>query len=65
MESRGEVYRLKLDGTGTDNERLTDGIRATNPAVHDDGNSFVFMTRTCTGLYLFDIKKFEQAKQVK
>jgi len=65
MESRGEVYRLKLDGTGTDNERLTDGMRATNPAVHDDGNTFVFMTRTCTGLFLFDIKKFEQTKQAK
>ena len=60
-----EIYRLKLDGTGNDNEKLTEGMRATNPAVHDDGNSFVFMTKGCQGLYLFDIKKFEQAKQTK
>ena len=65
MESKGEIYKLKLDGTGNDTERLTEGFRATNPVVHDDGNSFVFMTRKCRGLYLFDIQKFEQAKQTK
>jgi hypothetical protein len=64
-ESKREIYKLKLDGTGSDNERLTEGMRATNPAVHDDGNSFVFMTRGCQGLYLFDLKKFEQAPETK
>jgi hypothetical protein len=65
MESNGEVYKLKLDGTGNDTERLTEGFRATNPAVYDDGNSFVFMTRKCRGLYIFDIKKYELAKKTK
>lgn len=63
MESKGEIYKLKLDGTGNDTERLTEGFSATNPVVHDDGNSFVFMTRGCHGLYLFDIKKYEQARK--
>jgi len=63
MESHREIYKLKLDGTGNDTERLTERFNASNPAVHDDGNSFVFMTRDCRGLYLFDIQKYEQAKQ--
>ncbi|MGB2734324.1 MAG: hypothetical protein WBC35_10685 [Saprospiraceae bacterium] len=70
-----EVYKLKLDGTAEDYERLTffsdvEGFRASNPVVHDDGNSFVFQASEANsaagagcGLYLFDIKKFEQAKQ--
>ncbi|MBK6817262.1 MAG: hypothetical protein IPG82_17845 [Saprospiraceae bacterium] len=38
---------MKLDGTAKDYERLTffsdvEGFRASNPVVHDDGNSFVF-----------------------
>ena len=65
MESKGEIYKLRLDGTGNDSERLTEGFGATNPVVHDDGNSFVFMTRHCRGLYLFDLKKYEQARQNK
>ena len=63
MESKGEIYKLKLDGTGSNIERLTERFRATNPVVNDDGNFFVFMTRGCRGLYLFDIQKFEQAKK--
>lgn len=65
MEHKGEVYKLKLDGSGKYTERLTDGFRATNPAVHDDGKSFVFMTRNCTGLFLFDIQKYELSKRTK
>jgi hypothetical protein len=65
METKGEVYKLKLDGTGNETERLTEGFNATNPAVYDDGNSFVFMTRKCRGLYIFDLKKYEQSKQNK
>ncbi len=65
MESHREIYKLKLDGSGNDTERLTEGFSATNPMVHDDGNSFVFMTRKCRGLYLFDIQKYEQEKQTK
>ena len=65
METKGEVYKLKLDGTGNDTEGLTEGFRATNPMVHDDGNSFVFMTRKCRGLYIFDINKYELAKLTK
>ena len=65
MESKGEIYKLKLDSTGNDTERLTEGFRATNPVVNNDGNFIVFMTRDCHGLYLFDIKKFEQKKQSK
>lgn len=65
MEHDAEVYKLKLDGSGKYTKRLTEGFNATNPAVHDDGNSFVFMTRNCMGLFLFDIQKYEQQKKSK
>lgn len=65
MESKGEVYKLKLDGSGKETERLTEGFGATNPVVSDDGNSFVFMTKGCRGLYLFGLQKYEKAKQTK
>ena len=64
-ESQGEIYKLKLDGNGKENERLTEGFGATNPLVSDDGNFIVFMTRNCHGLYLFEIKKYEQSKKTK
>lgn len=64
MESKGEIYKLKLDGAGSNIEKLTEGFSATNPVLSDDGISFVFMTRGCHGLYLFDIQKYEQAKQM-
>jgi Tol biopolymer transport system component len=70
-----EVYKLKLDGTGNDYERLTffsdvKGFRASNPVVSDDGNFIAFQASEANSdagagcsLYLFDIKKFEMANQ--
>lgn len=70
-----EVYKLKLDGTGNDYERLTfftdiKGFRASNPVVRNDGNFIAFQGSHANsdagvgcGLYLFDIKKFEKAGQ--
>ncbi|CAN5157606.1 hypothetical protein BH23BAC1_BH23BAC1_26880 [soil metagenome] len=68
-----EVYKLKLDGTGKNYERLTyftdeKGYRASNPAVRDDANFIVFQGSHANsdagvgcGLYLFDIKKYNKA----
>lgn len=68
-----EVYKLKLDTTVYDYERLVffsdvEGFRSSNPVVSDDGNYFVFQASEANsaagdgcGLYLFDIKAFEQA----
>ena len=72
-----EVYKLKLDGTAKDYERLTffsdvEGFRASNPVVSDDGNFFVFQASEASssagagcGIYLFDIKKYESSKSSK
>jgi Tol biopolymer transport system component len=69
-----EVYKLKLDTTTFDYERLVffsdvEGFRSSNPVVSDDGEFFVFQASEASsaagvgcGLYLFDIKKFEQSK---
>lgn len=69
-----EVYKLKLDTTSLDYERLVffsdvEGFRSSNPVVRDDGKFFAFQASEANsdagvgcGLYLFDIKKYEQAK---
>jgi len=69
-----ECYKLKLDGTAKDYERLTyfsdvKGFRASNPVVRDDGRFLVFQASEANsnagagcGLYLFDIDKYEQEK---
>jgi len=70
-----EVYKLKLDTTSVDHERLVffsdvEGFRSSNPVVSDDGKFFVFQASIASsdagvgcGLYLFDINKFEKSKQ--
>ncbi len=69
-----EVYKLKLDGTGKNYERLTyftdvEGFRASNPVVSDNGRYIAFQgsqARSAAGagcgLYLFNIKQFEKSK---
>lgn len=71
-----DLYKLRLDGTGSA-KRLTffadiEGYRASNPVVSDDGNFIAFSGSKANmdagqgcGLYLFDIKKFEKAEQIK
>jgi len=66
-----ELYRLKLDGTGTNWQRLTyfsdeEGYRATNPVVRDDGKMIAFQASFAgsapgagCGIYLFDLEMFE------
>jgi hypothetical protein len=70
-----EVYKLKLDTTSVQYERLVffsdvEGFRSSNPVVRDDGKYFVFQASEASsdagvgcGLYLFDIEKYEQMKQ--
>lgn len=69
-----EVYKLKLDTTTVDYERLVffsdiEGFRSSNPVVRDDGKYFVFQASEASsdagvgcGLYLFDIEKYENSK---
>lgn len=69
-----EVYKLKLDTTSVDYERLVffsdvEGFRSSNPVVSDDGNYFVFQASVASssagagcGLYLFDIREYEKSK---
>ncbi len=69
-----EVYKLKLDTTSVDYERLVffsdiKGYRSSNPVVRDDGKFFIFQASIASsdagvgcGLYLFDIEQFEQTK---
>jgi Tol biopolymer transport system component len=70
-----EVYKLKLDTTSVENERLVffsdvEGFRSSNPVVRDDGKFFVFQASEASsdagvgcGLYLFDIEQYERAKK--
>lgn len=70
-----EVYKLKLDTTTVDNERLVffsdvEGFRSSNPVVRDDGKFFVFQASIASsdagvgcGLYLFDIEQYERNKK--
>ena len=69
-----DIYKLKLDGTGKDLERLTffndlEGYKASNPVVSDDGKMFAFQAAHANsdagvgcGIYLFDLEKMKQAK---
>jgi len=66
-----DIYRLKLDGTSNDYQRLTffsdvKGFRASNPVVREDGKLFAFQASRSgsapgagCGLYLFDLGKYE------
>lgn len=69
-----DIYKLKLDGTGTDITRLTffndiEGYKASNPVVSYDGKYFAFQaahtemdTGVGCGIYLFDMEKWEKSK---
>jgi len=69
-----DIYKLKLDTTTVDYERLVffsdvKGFRSSNPVVRDDGKYFVFQASLANsdagvgcGLYLFDIEKYERSK---
>lgn len=69
-----DLYKLKLDGTGQDLERLSyfndvEGYKASNPVVSDDGKFIAFQaafvkmdTGVGCGIYLFDLEKWEKAK---
>ena len=69
-----DVYRLALDGTGSDYVRLTHfsdapGFRGTNPVVSDDGQFIVFQESRSDsppgageGLYLLDLEKMYNLK---
>lgn len=64
-----DVYKLKLDGTGDDLERLTffndlKDYKGSNPVVSDDGKMIVFQAAYAKdeagvgcGIYLFDLEK--------
>ena len=68
-----DVYKMKLDGTGEDLERLTffndlEDYKGSNPVVRDDGKMIAFQaayaksaTGVGCGIYLFDIEKWEKA----
>ncbi|MGE5421176.1 MAG: hypothetical protein ACM3UT_13385, partial [Chloroflexota bacterium] len=70
-----ELYKLKLDGTGRNYERLThftdiEGYRASNPVVSDDGNYIAFQGSYAKseagagcGIYLFDLREYEKQKK--
>jgi len=70
-----DIYKLKLDSTSVNYERLVffsdvGGFRSSNPVVSDDGKYFVFQASKASsnagvgcGLYLFDIEKYEKTKQ--
>lgn len=72
-----EVYKLKLDSTVVDYERLVffsdvEGFRSSNPVVRDDGKFFVFQASIASsdagvgcGLYLFDLEEYERQKTQK
>ncbi|MFC2129744.1 hypothetical protein ACFLQX_03065 [Bacteroidota bacterium] len=72
--SKIELYKLKLDGSGETFERLTyfsdvEGYRASNPVVRDDGKMIAFQASFSgsapgagCGLYLFDLEKYYTSK---
>jgi hypothetical protein len=69
-----DIYRLKLDGTGKNCERLTffsdlKGYRSSNPVMRDDARMMAFQGSYAgseagggCGIYLFDFGKFEKKK---
>jgi len=72
--SKIDIYKLKLDGTGENYERLTyfsemEGYRSSNPVVRNDGKMIAFQASISgsaagagCGIYLFDIEKYYQNK---
>lgn len=72
--SKIDIYKLKLDGTGENYERLTyfsdvEGYRSSNPVVSDDGKMMAFQASISgsaagagCGIYLFDLEKYYQNK---
>ncbi len=71
-----DIYKLKLDGTGKNFERLTyfsnvEGYRSSNPVVRDDGKMMAFQASVSgsaagagCGIYLFDFEKFNREKNL-
>jgi hypothetical protein len=72
-----DIYRLQLDGTGKNYERLTHftdvkGYRSSNPVVSNDARYMVFQGSIAgsdagagCGLYLFDFQGFKKNKAAK
>jgi len=72
--SKIDIYKLKLDGTGENYERLTyfsdvEGYRASNPVVRADEKMIAFQASYSQsaagagcGIYLFDLEKFNKNK---
>jgi hypothetical protein len=72
-----DIYKLALDGTGKNYERLTffadvKGYRSSNPVVSDNARYMVFQGSIAgseagagCGLYLFDFQLFEKNKSKK
>ena len=68
--SQIDIYKLKLDGTGKEYNRLTflseeEGFRSSNPVIRDDGKYMAFQASISgtaagvgCGIYLFDFDKF-------
>ncbi|MEQ9286126.1 MAG: hypothetical protein RIG77_04410 [Cyclobacteriaceae bacterium] len=69
-----DVYKLKLDGTGSNFERMTyfndvEGYKASNPVVRDDGKMIAFQAANAKapagvgcGIYLLDVELWRQMK---
>jgi Tol biopolymer transport system component len=69
-----DIYKLKLDGTGKNYQRLTyfadeKGYRSSNPVISDDAKMMSFQGSYAgseagggCGIYLFDFGKFEKGK---
>jgi len=70
-----DLYKLKLDGTGKNYQRLTffndvKGYKASNPVVSDDGRWIAFQAANAKaaagvgcGIYLFDVEKWEKSNK--
>ncbi len=70
-----DIYKIKLDGTGQDMERLTffndlEGYKGSNPVVSDDGKMMVFQAAYAKddagvgcGIYLFDLEEWGKLKK--
>jgi len=69
-----DVYKLKLDGSGENLERLTffndlEDYKGSNPVVRDDGKMIAFQAAYAKadagvgcGIYLFDVEQWENSK---
>lgn len=75
--SKIDIYKLKLDGTGKNYERLTyfsevEGFRSSNPVVSNNGKMMAFQASISgsaagagCGIYLFDLDRYYQHKNEK